>query len=102
MITAQHTVEPAALLMARGGSAVAAQRITGAVLQRIVDAGGARNGLAPRAAWVAIVVKPGRHADTAPDALDVVVWDPDTPIPEYTFQLRCTGYTVSTTPEPQQ
>jgi hypothetical protein len=99
MITTQITVGPLDLLMAQGGTVVAAQRITQRVLQRIIDAGGHTGGFQPRAAWVAILVAPGRHADAAPDALDIVDWDPTTPIPEHTYLLRCTGYTVSTVSE---
>lgn len=99
MIIEQTTVEPLSLLLARGGSAAAALRIMGDVLQRVIDAGGARNGLEPRASWVAITAEPGRHADEAPGAVDLVDWDPVQPIPPNTLQLRCTGYSVSTTAE---
>jgi hypothetical protein len=97
MITTQTTVQPDRLLLAAGGSIAAAMRITGDVLQRMVDAGATRaNGLEPRAAWVAIVAT-GRHDD--PEGIGVVDWSPEQPIPRGTVVLRCTGYSVSTSPE---
>lgn len=96
MITTQVSAYPEALMFERGGSIGAAMRITGEVIQRVVDAGATpANGREPRASWVAII---GHDSRESP-GVEVIDWDPTQPIPCGTLQLRCTGYSVSTTTE---
>jgi hypothetical protein len=96
MITHQVSIEPAALLFARGGSIGRAAEITGHVLREMVANGATpAYGLEPRAAWVAII-----GYDTVENpGVEVVDWDPTEPIPKGALMLRCTGYAVSTLSE---
>lgn len=96
MITHQVSVVPEALLIAAGGSIGKAAEITGAVLRHMVALGATpARGLEARASWVAVVAN-----DSAENAgIDIVDWDPATPIPRGSLMLRCTGYSVSTTTE---
>jgi len=93
MYHAQTSVRPDALMLARGGSTAAALRLTGQVLDRLADQGAVpARGFEARASWVAIVATEQRGR---PAGVDTIDWDPATPIPPGTIELRCTGYSVA-------
>lgn len=96
MITHRVEVVPGALLLARGGSIAAAQSITGDVLRAVAEQTNPGY-FEVRASWVAYLVD-----ESADLGLDVVDWDPTTPIPVGAILLRCTGWTAALDPETQR
>lgn len=88
MIIKHWEVDPLGLMRSAGGSIGAAMRITGDMIQAVIDEGATEmHGLEARASWVAVV-------HTA-EGVGTVEWDPSTPIPSGAFVLRCNGFSAA-------